>query len=783
MTLPAPIGESIARDRARRLLHGRGRYVDDAEPPRTLHVAFVRSPFAHARIRGIDADNARRMPGVALVATGADLAREIKGWRGTHGLFPALRAPEQRALAVDVARFHGEPVAAVVAESRALAEDAAEHVIVDWEPLPPVADAREAMAPGASVLHPDLGTNIGFETMVTSGDVEAAFARADLVVEETFRFRRHTGLSLETRGIVADWSSGDESLTVRQSHQTPHQQQDLYARLMGIPEHRVRVICDDVGGAFGLKHHLHGDEIAACALSRMLGRPVKFVADRLESLLADIHCRDHEVTAAMAFTREGDLLGMRVDDLFIAGAYSNYPRSSIAEGNQIARLCGGAYRHDAYSARVRMVYQSKGVIGHVRSVGHPIACAVTEGLMDRAAARLDIDPVVLRRRNHLKDADFPMTSAGGIAYERLTFDACLDKLGDHVDIAAFRADQAALRARGIHRGIGIASYVELTAIGPEYYGEGGQNISAQETCLVRLEGNGAVRVYTGVTDQGQGIDTGIQQVMAAALGVPVADVAVYSGDSALCPMGGGSWASRGAALGGEAALRAGQRLKANVLAVAAAVLQSTPDALDLVEGRIVERAGGRERMSLAEVARIGHFRPHSLPDGVRPDFTVTETYAPRGRTFLASNGLHASIVEVDVETGFVQVLKHIVIHDCGPLLNPLLVQEQVRGGVAMGIGMALYEELSYDADGQLRTGSLADYLVPAATEMPEIVTDHVVTPTVTSELGVKGAGEAGTAGVAGALLNAINDALRPFDVWIAETPATPPRILAALDRR
>lgn len=782
IALPLPLGASLPRDRARRLLAGRGRYVDDLSAARMVHAAFVRSPYPHARIEAVHVDEACAMPGVVRVVTGAELAGVVASWRGEHRLFPALAAPEQHALAPEVARFQGEAVAAVLATTRAEAEDAAEAVVVDWRELPAVAEASAALAPDAPRIHDDVPGNLAFHAAIDHGDVDAAFADAALVLERHFRFNRHTGLSLEPRGILAVYDPSEDSLLVYQSHQTPHQQQDLYARLLGIPEHRVRVVCPDVGGAFGLKHHLYADEMAACAMAKLLGRPVKFIADRLESFLTDVHCRDHAVRGRMAFSAVGDILAMEVEDLFAAGAYSQYPRSSIAEGNQVIRLCGAPYQHDAYRARLRMAYLNKGVLGHIRSVGHPIACAVTECLVEAGARELGLDPVALRRRSYRDDGPQPQVSPGGIELRDLSLQRCLERAVEKVDPAGFRREQTRLRAQGIYRGMGMATVIELTAIGPEYYGEGGQHISARETCLLRLEGCGSVRCFTGATDQGQGIDTGIQQVVAAVLGVDVAAVAVISGDSEACPMGGGSWASRGAALAGEAALRAARTLKQNILEIAAALLQVSASSLDVRAGAVIESASGAARLTLEEIGGIGHFRPHALPAGVEPRLTVVEPYSPRGRLFLPGNGLHVVVLDVDPDLGTVVLRRHLVVHDCGRMLNPLLVAEQIRGGVVQGLGGALYEELVYDAEGRLQTGTLADYLAPMAGEMPDIEVEHVETPSTTSELGAKGAGEAGTAGVMGAVLNAINDALAPLGAEVTETPATPTRILRALRR-
>ncbi len=778
--LRAPLGEARPRLGAGRFVAGRGRYTDDFDRPDLLYLAYCRSPHAHARINAIDSRAAKAATGVVRVLLGPEMATLCPPWAGTHGLFPNLKAPLQHILAVERACWQGEPVAAVVAKTRALAEDAAELIEIDWEPLVPVTDPEAALAPGAPAIHAEIGGNLGYETTIEAGDVDAVFRDAALVVEESFVFGRHTGVSLEPRGIIADYEPSADALTVHQSHQTPHQQQDLFSRLLGIPEHRVRVVCPDVGGSFGLKHHLHGDEMGACVLSKLLGRPVKYVADRLESFLSDIHCRDHRIRARMALNREGEILGIEADDLFVVGAFSQYPRSSVAEANQFVRLCGAPYRHRHYRARSRMVYQNKNLIGHIRSVGHPLACAVAERLLDLAAARLELAPEAIRRRNFLGPEDFPTTSPGGIEYDDLSHGACLDRLEEMLDLPALRAEQAALRGRGVYRGIGLASVVELTAIGPEYYGTGGQHISAQEAFFVKLEPSGVVRCQTGVTEQGQGTETALAQIVAATLGLALDDVEVASGDSREAPYGGGTYGSRGAALGGEAALRAARQLKANVLAIAGAVLQTAPDALDLAGGGIVDRADGTVRMALAEVAALGQFRPYELPEGFQPELAVVAHYAPRGRLFLPANGTQASYLEVDVETGFVKLLRHVAVHDSGRLLNPGLVAGQIKGGVVMGIGGVLSEECLYDDQGQLLNANLAEYRVPMAVELPEIEIAHIETPAKSSELGAKGAGESGTSAAMGAILNAINDALRPLGARIAQTPATPERILAAL---
>jgi len=775
------IGRTVPRPNLRRLLKGHGQYVDDIALPRLTHCVFVRSPYAHARIRAIDTGAAASMPGVVRVVTGADLAPYCEPFVGVLGHLKGLKAAPQPAIAGDRATWQGEPVAAVVATDRAAAEDAAQAVEVTWEELPVVADMETATDPETPVIHADLGDNLAWERTLDIGDVDAAWREADHVVEATFRFGRHTGVTLEPRSILANWNPGEERLTVWHSTQAPHMIQDVIARHLRLPQGRVRVICKDVGGSFGIKVHVYGDEMAAVALSVMLGRPVKFVADRLESFVSDIHARDHRVVGRIA-VKDGTISAFEIDDLTGIGPYSMYPRTSAIEANQVVNLIGGPYRAPNYRARARVVFQNKVPMCQYRAVGHPIATAVTEGLVDLAARAAGMDPVELRRRNVIPDDAYPCESPAGLKFEKLSHQAALDRLTSMMGYDALRADQAALRERGIHRGIGIAAMIEVTNPGPAFYGVGGARISAQDGATVRLDSTGDVVCQIGVTEQGQGTEAMVAQVVASAFGVARERVRVTTGDTDVTPYGGGTWASRAAGIGGEAALRAAAALRGNVLALAGTMLQEAPDALDLVDGVVVSAADGRARIDLEELARIAYFRPDTLPPDFQSELVATRHYVPRQYPFAFTNGMQASLVEVDVETGFVRLLKHWVVEDCGTVINPQLVDEQIRGGVVQGIGGALFEHCLYDDQGQLTNGSMADYLVPMAAEMPDIEVAHVVSPTAESELGAKGAGEAGTGGAPGAILNAVNDALAPFGVRVTDQPITPERVLRALGR-
>jgi carbon-monoxide dehydrogenase large subunit len=777
------IGRSVPRPNLRRLTQGRGQFVSDVTLPRMAHVAFVRSPHAHARIVGIEAAEARKAPAVIAVVTGSELAKVMTPWVGVLTHLKGIKSAPQHAIAVERTCWQGEAVCAVVARTRAEAEDAVALVSVDYEELLPVTNPETALDPGTPVIHPDLGDNLTFERRHEAGSVDKGFADADAVVEATFVFGRHTGVTNEPRAIVANWNPGDERLTVYHGTQAPHMMQNLFAKHLGLEEHQVRVITKDVGGSFGIKVHTYADEMAAVALSKLLKRPIRFVADRFESFVTDIHARDHRVKAKIGVKNDGAITAWEIDDLTGIGPYSVYPRTSGIEANQIVNLTGGPYTCTNYRALARVVFQNKNVMCQYRAVGHPIATAVTEGLVDLAAAKIGIDPVEIRRRNLIADDAYPAAGASGIKFEKLSHHASLDKIVTMMDYAALRAEQERLRKQGVHRGIGFASFIEVTNPSAAFYGVGGARISSQDGATVRLDATGAIFCHTGVTEQGQGAEAVIAQCVATAFGVPIERVRVLTGDTDHTPYGGGTWASRAAGIGGEAAWQAGKALRANVLGVAGSILQSVPDSLDIRGGVVVDADTGRERMGLDEVARIAYFRPDTLPPGFQSELMATRHYVPRAWPFAFTNGVQASYLEVDVRSGLVTLIKHWCVEDCGTVINPQLVDEQIRGGVVQGIGAALFEHCLYDERGQLLNGNMADYLVPMAGEMPDIEVGHVVTPTADSELGAKGAGEAGTAGAPGAVMNAVNDALRPLGAApITSMPITPERILRALGR-
>jgi carbon-monoxide dehydrogenase large subunit len=775
------IGQSVPRANAQRLLQGRGTFTDDLRFPRLAHVAFFRSPYAHARIKKLQLEKAAKAKGVIAVFDGPKVAEYCTPWVAVLGHLKGIKSPPQHAIAVGRACWQGEAVAAVVAESRSQAEDAVALIEAEWEELPVVTD-MEASLRGDVLIHEDLKDNICFHRAFDSGGVDEAFARADVVVEETYHFGRHTGVCLEGRAILADYNAAEHSLTVYHATQAPHMMQDIFSRHLGIPEGNVRVIAKDVGGSFGIKVHVYPDEMATAAISVILRRPVKFVADRLESFLSDIHAREHRVKVRLAATKEGEILAFDLDDLTAIGPYSVYPRTSGIEGNQVVNLTGGPYKHQKYRANMNVVFTNKNVTCQYRAVGHPIAVALTEGIVDLAAQKLGMDPAEFRKRNLIPDDAYPYTFPSGLKFEKLSHHQTLEKLLTLMSYPTLKRERDELRKKGVYRGIGLAAMIEVTNPSPAFYGVGGARISAQDGATLRLEPTGMVNVMCSVTEQGQGTDGIFAQIAASAVGVSLAKVRVLTGDTGVTPYGGGTWASRGAGIGGEAVLQAGLALKSSILDIASRVLNLEAAELDVREDGIVHRLTGEKKMDLAELGRIAYFRPDTLPMGFQAELTVTRHYTPREYGFTFTNGIQASYVEVDVETGFVKLLKHWCVEDCGTIINPMLVDEQIRGGIVQGIGAALYEECLYDENGQMLNANMADYLVPMSGEMPDIVCGHVETPTKQSQLGAKGAGEAGTAGAPGAVMNAINDALAPLGARVNRMPFTPERILLALKK-
>ena len=773
------VGSPLPRPDDPRLLTGRGRYVDDHYLPRMVHVAFVRSVHAHALIGALDLDAARRTPGVVAVLTGEDTRRLCKPCRGVLVHYEGMKTGAMLPLATERVRYVGEPVVVIAAETRAAAEDAAARVRVEWTPQAAVLSPEEAVAPGAPRIHAELDDNVIYDTRLAGGDAARALGGPHRVWRRRFTTGRHTGVPIEPRGLVADFEPATRSLTVWMSTQVPHMMQAVLADLFGLAEHRVRVIAPDVGGSFGIKIHVYQDDLAAIAVALTLGRPVKWVASRRESFLSDIHAREQVIEVEVAADTEGVVRGMRAHITAAVGPYSAYPRSSVVEGGQVLRLLPGPYRIRDYEGTLRVVAQHKVITSQYRAVGHPIATAVTESMLDQIARDLALDPAEIRRRNLVPPDQMPWTSPTGNVYDSGSYHAALARVLETAGYETLRAEQARQRARGRHTGIGLACFLELTGPGAQFYGVGGAPISGQDGATLRMEPSGTVTALVGVTNQGQGTPTALAQIIGDELALPVEAIAVLSGDTAMTPYGGGTWASRGMPIGGSATLLAARVLAAKIRVIAGTLLEAHPDDVELTDGRAVIRGTARA-LGYAELARTVHFRSNALK-GLEPSLEATVHYT-NSQPWTFTNGAHLAVVEVDVDTGRVSVLKYVAVDDCGRMVNPALVEGQIAGGAAQGIGGALLEHCVYDGSGQLLTATLMDYAVPTAADLPPFELHHVETPAPSIAGGFKGAGEAGTTGAPAAILNAINDALAPFGVLISDQPVTPERVLRALGR-
>lgn len=769
----------MPREATRRLVAGHGRYVDDISLRGELHVAFLRSPRPHATFTINDVTAAASADGVAAVYTCADLDRAIGRWQCVLTNAPNLFSPEQSALADGRVVYQGQPIAMVLAHSRAQAEDALELIDIDFEDLPAVT-SLEAAAARSELAHAGAKSNLAFEYRQSTTGIEAAFEQAAHVVSRRLTINRKTGVPLEPRSILASYDRVEAALTVYASHQMPHQLQLNIAQLLKMPVNDVRVICPDVGGGFGVKMHIYPEEMAVCAASKLSGRPVKFVADRVESMLSDIHAREHIVEASLAVDSSGRVVAMKVDDIQGLGAFSIYPRSSTAEGMSALRAMGAPYRLTHYSARLRSFLQNKVMTGQYRSVGHPVAVAITEMLIEDAAKVVGESSVELRKRNFVAAAEMPWMSPVGVRMVDLSHHACLDKLLMLCDHAELVRKITTWREAGRVVGFGLASFVEFTATGPEGYGRSGVPVSSQDTVVITMDSSGAVSAQCSAAEIGQGIQQGLAQIIADAIGLPIDRIRVRLGDTQGAPHGGGAWSSRGAAITGEVAWRAGRKLRAELLAAAGALLQTAGDQLELRDGTVIDSATGQPRMKVSDLAETIQFRPYDFPSDVKPQLTVADMGGRGGDTFLPTNGVQAALVEIDTMSGRVSVLHHWVVEDCGRVINPLLVDEQIRGGVVQGIGEALYENCRYTEDGQYASGTLADYLLPMAGDMPDITIAHVETPYSGSILGAKGAGEAGACAAPAAILNAVNDALAPYEGHIDTLPISPVAVLRAM---
>jgi carbon-monoxide dehydrogenase large subunit len=767
VSAPAPpryLGAHVKRLEDPRLLTGGGRFLDDLTLPGLLHAAFLRSPFAHALVRAVDVEAARAAAGVVVALTGRDLDGTV-GRLAPHLAGPGFARTEWPALALERARFVGEPVAAVAADTAYAAVDGAAAIAVEYDPLPALPDVAAAVAPGAPRLHPEHSSNVLFERSGHQGDVDGAFVGAAVVVRETFTHGRCSASPLEGRGLLARWEG--DALTLWTGSQVPHVFRTGLARAFGLPEARVRVIVPDTGGGFGQKMHLMPEDLAVAALARRAGRPVKWIETRRENLAAATHAREQRVEIEAAADADGILRGLRARFTSDVGAYHAYPLTGALEALGAASILPGPYRTPAYAFAITALATTKPPLGAYRGVGMTMGAFVMERTLDLVADRLGLDPALVRQRNLIPRDAYPFTSATGFVYDSGDFPKALESALTLAGYDRLVRERAEARTRGRLRGIGVACYTEYTGIGSETYRRRGMtDIPGPEAATVRVEEDGRVTCLVSFPSQGQGHATTTAQLVADQLGVPLEAVTVRQPDTAEAPAGTGTFASRGAVAQSGAADGAAATVRGALLAAAGELLEASPADLVLADGAVRVRGVPDRGVTVAEVAR----RCRGGAGGLAR-LSATQHFDPPGPTF--SGAVHVASVEVDPETGRVTVREYTVMEDCGPVINPMIVEGQIHGAVAQGVGEALAERLVYDESGQLVTGTLMDYALPAAASLPAPTIGHLETPSPLTPGGYKGMGEGGTIGAPAAIANAVADAVKPLGLTVTTLPIDP----------
>ena len=797
------VGQRVKRTEDPRLIKGLAHYVDDIRLPDTLHVAFVRSIYAHARINGVDAGEALKAPGVVAVFTGKDVSEKI-GPVPCASALPELKVPDHRVLATDKVYFVGHPIAAVVAADAYAARDAAELLMIDYEELPAVVNAEEA-AQGGAVIHEQFGSNVAYKLTAGEGDIVAALASADRRIKQRIINQRLAPVAMEPRGVLARYLPGEQELTVWSSTQIPHLLRTQLALMIGIPENKLRVITPEVGGGFGSKLNVYAEEALLGWISMQLGRPAKWIETRRENMQATIHGRGQVGEIEIGCKADGTVTGLRYNVVADLGAYHQLLTPAIPTLTGL--MLSGAYKIPAIQINVTGVFTNKMATDAYRGAGRPEATYVVERAIDLVAAELGLDPVAVRRRNFPAPEEFPFKTATGLFYDSGNYEGALAKALENAGYERLREEQRAAREQGRIVGIGVSTYVEICALGPSQAMPAG----GWESATVRIEPTGTVTVLTGASPHGQGQETSFAQLAADELGVDMGDVTVVHGDTAIVQYGIGTFGSRATAVGGTAVFVAIEKLKEKASKIAAHMLGT--DAVNVVfaegvfsiketkkaaaaagDGKAADAdsdevpepvvpvgegpAGalpepeteGRKKVSIQEVALAAHLA-RELPPDTEPGLSATYFFEPKNFTF--PFGTHIAVVEIDRETGEVKFQRYVAVDDCGRVINPMLVDGQVQGGIVQSIGQALYEEVVYDEQGQLITGTLMDYAVPRAKMIPWFELDRTETPTDVNPLGVKGVGEAGTIGATPAIVNAVVDALSPFGVRHIDMPIRP----------
>ena len=768
------IGASLLRKEDWRHLRGRGQFVSDIRLPDIHHVVFLRSPHANARIRGVDVPPEAR----GRVFTAADLPR-LKPIRIVTQATGA-RSPDWPPLATDKARYVGEAIAACVGTTRAEAEDLAAMVTVDFEPLAAVVDAPRQMR-GSALVHEQWGDNIFLDRDLSGGDIEAAAKAADVVITREYRMNRQSGSPMEGRAVLAYRDHRLDEVVVQASTQTPHTMRVAIAEILGLDERQVRVVAPDVGGGFGPKARLYPEEVILAALALELDFPVRWIEDRSEHLMTGAHTRDqhHKVTAYA--DKQGRILGIDAEIVVDAGAYGMWPQGPYMEANMAARVMPGPYVIPNYRARYLTIATNKAPVGPYRGVGRPAACFSIERTIDEIARAIGRDPMDVRIENMIPAAKMPFTSITGMTYDSGDYPGCARLCAELVDLPAIRERQRKGEPDGRLIGVGFGSFVEQTGHGAaEFAARGASVIPGFESCTARILTDGSLVLMVGIQSHGQGLETALSQIAYHELGIDPARISVRHGDTESTAFGFGTFASRSMIMAGGAVARASRMLRDKVQRIGAHLLQCSVSEVHCANGAVIGPMG--RSVTIAEIGKVAHLRMDGLPPGVDPLLDATATYEPAVSTGVYSYATHGAVVAVDLETGAIELLDLAVAEDCGTMVNPMLVEGQIRGGVAQGIGTAMFEQIPYDEYGQPLAATLLDYHMPGAFELPDIRIAHLHTPAVATEYGIKGMGEGGAVAPPAAIANAVRDALAAIGAEVNETPLTSERVLAAIRR-
>lgn len=777
---PRFFGARVKRVEDPRLLIGGGTFVDDIERVGMLYASFVRSVEARARITGVDISEAEKMPGVVKIFTGRDFSgKEVRCISAYEG-FQVSGYP---ALAEEEARFNGEALVMVVAEDPYQAEDAAERVIVDYEPLPPVIDAEKALLEESPLVHPGWKSNAFVERRYESPGFSDTKATAKHSVSGRFVMARHSGIPLETRAAIGDYDKGSRMLTLWTTTQIPYLIRTGLADAIGFPENRVRVISPDVGGGFGVKAQLYPEELACSLASIDLARPVKWVEDRREHLLAAHHAREHTHEATLYFDDEGIVEALEAKIIVNMGPYSVFPWTATMDTGMAMGILPGPYKIKHYSVLGYPVATNKAPYGAYRGVSRPAACFTIERLMDQVARHRGLDPAEVRRRNYVTADDYPYKSAGGLEYDSGSMVESQDLLLEEMDYEGLRRWQEEERAKGRLIGIGLGAYTEQTAHATkEFVQRGVPIVFGYETSTLRLDPSGKLVINSSIHNHGQGLETTLGQMAADALGIGIDDIRVEYGDTSQAAYGSGTFASRSAVLAGGAARRASEKLRDQLANVAAHNLEASPADIEFDAGRVFVTGSPDNGYNFAELCRMVYHRPEMVPEGQPPILEATVAYdAPPG-TGTFTNATQIALIEVDPGTGGIEILRYAIVEDCGPMINPLVVEGQIFGGIAQGIGSAIYEEFVYDDDGHLLTTTFMDYMLPGTTEVPPMEVFHLETPSPFTVGGIKGMGEGGAIAPGAVIAGAVEDALAPVGpVMVDQIPLTPQRVSHYID--